>query len=211
MQGMKRHCNFFLLELFLLVFTVAGHAQHMDIDLLKDIHMRRDKGLDGTMKAVTDATYPMCMAIPLTQLVTGFATHDSVAIVNGVQAIAGYAVNGIITYALKYGVNRPSPVATYPYLQPYDVDPNHSFPSGHTSFAFCAATSLAICYPRWYVIAPSYFWAAAVGYSRLHLGEHYPSDVLAGAIVGAGSSWLAYQCNKWLHQRKKQRLHYLPF
>ncbi len=211
MQVIKQFRKYFVLKVPLLAFAISGHAQNIDIDLLKDIHMRRDKGLDGSMKAVSDATYPMCMGIPLTQLIAGFATHDSVAIMNGVQTIAGYAVNGIITYALKYGVNRPTPVATYPYLRPYDTDPYHSFPSGHTSFAFSAATSLSISYPRWYVIAPSYLWAVGVGYSRLHLGVHYPSDVLAGAIVGAGSSWLSYKGTRWLQRRKKQHLHYLPF
>lgn len=211
MQVMRQYRKYFLLKVLLLAFAISGHAQNMDIDLLKDIHMRRDKGLDGTMKVLTDAAYPVCMAIPLTQLVAGFATHDSVSIMNGVQTIAGYAVNGIITYALKYGVNRPTPVATYPYLQPYDTDPYHSFPSGHTSFAFSAATSLSICYPHWYVIAPAYLWAAGVGYSRLHLGVHYPTDVLAGAIVGAGSSWLSYKGTRWLQRRKKACLHYLPF
>jgi membrane-associated phospholipid phosphatase len=36
------------------------------------------------------------------------------------------------------------------------------------------------------VIAPSAVWATAVSVSRLHLGVHYPSDVLAGAVLGAG-------------------------
>ncbi len=211
MQVMRKYCKYFLIKVLLLAFATSGHAQNMDIDLLKDIHMRRDKGLDGTMKVITDFDYPVSMAIPLTELVVGFARHDSVTLMNGVQTIAGYAVNGIITFATKYIVKRDRPVVAYPYLQPYETHTGNSFPSGHTSFAFSAATSLSICYPRWYVIAPSYLWAAGVGYSRLHLGVHYPSDVLAGAIVGAGSSWLSYKGTRWLQRRKKARLHYLPF
>jgi membrane-associated phospholipid phosphatase len=49
-------------------------------------------------------------------------------------------------------------------------------------------------------VVPAYTWASAVGYSRMHLGVHYPSDVLAGALLGAGSAWVTYKLNKWLQQ-----------
>jgi membrane-associated phospholipid phosphatase len=51
--------------------------------------------------------------------------------------------------------------------------------------AFALATSLSLSYPKCYIIVPSFAWASSVGYSRMDLGVHYPSDVLAGAIVGA--------------------------
>ena len=74
-------------------------------------------------------------------------------------------------------------------------------PSGHTSTVFAAATSVSILYPKWYVIAPSYLFAASVGYSRMYLGVHYPSDVLIGAIIGTASSLGAHLLFKQLKKK----------
>jgi len=79
-------------------------------------------------------------------------------------------------------------------------------PSGHTSTAFATATALTLQYPKWYVIAPSYVYAGLVGYSRMHPGVHHPSDVLAGALIGAGCAYLSHVVNKKLmggHARQK--------
>src|ERR1039458_5126997 len=104
---------------------------------------------------------------------------------------------------MKYAFNRPRPFVTYPLLITKKSDAGSpSFPSGHSSCGFATATSLSLAYPKLYVIAPSFLWASAVGYSRMELGVHYPSDVLAGAIVGAGSSWLMWKVNKWMGKKK---------
>lgn len=64
-----------------------------------------------------------------------------------------------------------------------------SFPSGHTAGSFAAATALAAAYPRDRPILIGL--ATAVGISRVYLGHHFPSDVLAGAGIGTliGLTW----------------------
>jgi membrane-associated phospholipid phosphatase len=102
----------------------------------------------------------------------------------------------IITTTLKFTIDRDRPFVTYPDIQKLTGAGSPSFPSGHTSEAFATATSLSLAFPKWYVIAPSMLWASAAGYSRMHLGVHYPSDVLVGALIGSGSAWLCHELNK---------------
>jgi undecaprenyl-diphosphatase len=58
----------------------------------------------------------------------------------------------------------------------------HSFPSGHAATACAGATMLAAYVPRWR--AAFYALAVLIGLSRLYNGVHYPTDVIAGAVLG---------------------------
>jgi undecaprenyl-diphosphatase len=62
-----------------------------------------------------------------------------------------------------------------------------SFPSGHTAAAFMIAILIGNAYPCLLPIAGT--WAVAVGFSRIYLGVHYPSDVAAGMLLGALCAW----------------------
>ena len=113
----------------------------------------------------------------------------------------------VVTEAVKYLVNRPRPYITYPgVVHPYDNSKTGlSFPSAHTSISFNTAATLSIRFHKWYITVPAYAWAASVGYSRLYLGQHYPSDVLAGAAIGVGSAYFVAWLDKKLFDRKKRR------
>lgn len=190
------------LLLLLLFPAIAGFSQNIDINVLRDINLNRNRQLDGVFKGITNSAAPISIGTPIILYGISLLEKDSVnrqkAIFIGVSVISATAIATI----LKYAVNRPRPFVTYPYLEKLSDGGSPSFPSGHTSDAFALATSVSMAYPKWYIIVPSFAWAGAVGYSRMDLGVHYPSDVLAGAILGAGSAFLCYKVQLLLNKKK---------
>lgn len=88
---------------------------------------------------------------------------------------------------LKDVIGRPRPCCQqdiYPWLRLIDgCRTSHSMPSSHASNMFGVATLLTIYYRKWW---PAFFaLAALISYTRLYLGLHFPSDVLAGAVMGS--------------------------
>ncbi len=200
-------CLFSLILLFNVLHIQPVQSQNVDIDLLRDINLHRNKSLDGTLKAITNTAVPFTFGAPVVMYGIGLIEGDSAIKQKAIYIGASVISSAVLTTILKKAVNRPRPFVTYPDIEKLSDGGSGSFPSGHTSSAFSLATSLSLAYPKWYVIAPSLVWAGAVGYSRMDLGVHYPSDVLAGAALGAGSAWLCYIVNKKLNVRKHKHAH----
>lgn len=194
-----------LISLLCLSISLTAAAQGRDIRWLRDIYHNRNASLSGTMKFVSDTYIPLNAAVPLAQLVYGYAAHDKSTIQNGWQTAGSIVITAVLTEGAKYVIDRKRPYETYSDIIPYKYEMDASMPSGHTSVCFSTATSLSLEYPRWYVIAPSYLYACTVAYSRLYLGEHYPSDIIVGALTGAGSAFISYEGMKWLQHRKHKK------
>lgn len=191
-----------LFSLLLLSFTT--YSQNLDIRILRQINEHRNVHLDGTFKAFSNSVSPISIAAPILIFGTGLIEKDQELKQKGLMIGESFLVTTIIATTLKHTINRPRPFETYPDIQKLSAGGSSSFPSGHTSDAFSTATSLSLAFPKWYVIAPSYTYATLVGYSRMHLGVHYPSDVLAGAVIGAGSAFLCYKAQKWINHRNRR-------
>ena len=185
-----------------LLFFSFTHAQNWEVNLLNDINPQQPSS--SFWQKTSSSTYAVSVGVPATQLIIGFIKKNKTLQRQGWETVGGLAINTLVTQGLKYTINRERPYDKYPLLiNPYTIETDKSFPSGHTSTAFSVATSLSIQYKKWYLVVPAYAWASSVGYSRLYLGEHYPSDVLAGAAIGAGSAWLSHYLNKKYFSKKK--------
>lgn len=106
-----------------------------------------------------------------------------------VTGLLAYFVELPLYLVLKNTIKRDRPCDALPfeaYIVPSD---KFSFPSGHAAAAFVFATLIANFYPGFSEIA--YMLAVLVGISRVLLGVHYPTDILAGAALGCGSALLA--------------------
>jgi membrane-associated phospholipid phosphatase len=191
-----------LASAFLLTSIVSTQAQNWDVNLAKDINPRNPNS--GYWKFTTNSDYFISAGIPITFLVTGMITHNPQLRSESLEVFGAIIIELAISEAMKVSFNRLRPGEKYPgEIFPYHVIHGKSFPSGHSSLAFSAAASLSIQCKKWYVTVPAYLWATSVGYSRVYLGEHYPSDVLGGAAVGIGSAYLAHWLNKKLFPVKR--------
>ena len=106
-----------------------------------------------------------------------------------IQLTATLLVTAFLSFTIKTLTNRERPFETYESIEKLSTGGSSSFPSGHTFEAFAVAMAISLMYPRRKVVIPIMIWAVLVGYSRMALGVHYPTDVLAGMILGILLAW----------------------
>lgn len=181
--------HFFSLLLFFIVNIQYVDAQNIDVDLLRDIHGKYTPENGKYWKPLTQSVTPTTGGIIGGILITSYIRKDSVNFDRALKMGTGQFINGVLTTVLKVGIHKPRPFVTYPnYFTKQSEAGSYSLPSGHTSMAFTLAMGLTLSYPKWYVIAPALLYAGAIGYSRMYLGVHYPSDIAAGIVLGVGSA-----------------------
>jgi undecaprenyl-diphosphatase len=164
--------------------VLGGESGPMDRALLLFIHARVSGRLDGFFEAVT-LTGSSTLLFPLTAVTAAvllWTRHRIEALLLAGSVLAGAAV----VYVIKTAVGRSRPA-----LWETEWYWGSSFPSGHTLVTAAFATAAVLCVSRirparrtvalWIALA----WVLLVALSRLVLGVHWPTDVLAAACIGA--------------------------
>jgi membrane-associated phospholipid phosphatase len=184
--------------LFFMLIWVNVSLGQFDYNGMQTMHISRNEQFDPYFKVVTHSVTPVMCALPIASFGTWCITKEKKYLKHGLMQLEAMAINGLITLSMKELIKRPRPFETYQEIDPLVSAGSYSFPSGHTSSAFNTATSLTISCPKWFFVVPAYTWASLAGYSRIHLGVHYPSDVLIGAIVGSVTALASHYLNEWL-------------
>jgi len=160
--------------------TVFQNMYQCDLRILQWCVKTRDSKKFITLVRATSRTGDGFMQVLLPILVAGLTGSWSFVIL----AALAFAIERPLYFILKNSLKRKRPQDIVPDFQcivcPSD---KFSFPSGHTMAAFLLA---GLCCAELSLIAlPLYIWASAVGASRVILGVHFPSDILAGAALGS--------------------------
>lgn len=192
---------------FLLIlgsFSGFGQNKSWDLKKLEDINLGRNVEMDKPLDFLSNSTDYLAVGFPTVMLAAGYLGDNSALKREGYNMALTTAATYGVGFVLKKAVDKERPYITYPYIKNYKEFSGSSFPSGSTALAFSTATSLSLSYPKWYVVLPSTLYACTVGYSRLHLGAHYPSDVFAGAALGIGTAVASRKLNQWIRNESRK-------
>ena len=172
--------------------VVEGESRRFDRAVLLWIHAHAPEWLDGPMRLVTALGYgqvvlPLLAAVVFAFCLKGWRLSATLLLVSTVGG-------SLLTAVLKAVFERARPeLVESGYTASF-----YSFPSGHATVAvgFYGALTLILAYrlgggfARWAVVAGGVLLVLLIGFSRLYLGVHYPTDVLAGFL--AAPLWVIF-------------------
>ena len=200
---------------FYVFFAVAipqfAHAQppNWDVNIFRSINNSRSNFLDAAVGANDYDVLPIAIGTPIIFGGLGLLEKDGYTFDTGVMVGVSEVSAYMVYYVLKDVIikrERPYVTLSDVHTMHLDTADKYSMPSGHTTAAFAVATALTLRYPKPYVYIPAYAWAAFVGYGRIYMGLHYPSDVLAGAILGSASAFAIHIISPQLTKLRKEIL-----
>jgi membrane-associated phospholipid phosphatase len=157
----------------------------LDIDLLNWIHRHMIPHSVPVLQFISDTTTFVSIALTALVMIIALVRKSKHLRMQFLKLVTLLLVVVAVTQGLKALISRDRPFDTYRYIEKLSTGGDSSFPSGHTLEAFAMAAAMAWLFSRKKIILPMYGWAILVAYSRMALGVHYPSDVLAGVIIGS--------------------------
>jgi len=164
----------------------SGTTQAFDDAVIRWMGAHHTRGLDTIMIELTalgTGTVVM-MIVAVAALFLVLTSHKYSAILLLASTAGGLVLNNV----LKLGFHRPRPAIFLPEVH----TASSSFPSGHamsaaivySTVAYLAARLIKRRWARWLVMTAAFILIALIAISRLYLGVHYPSDVIAGVVIG---------------------------
>lgn len=189
----------------------SNPIERADIAVVEETAYRRDQPVARIANALTwVADQPPLLTATAAIAVWGLLGGNRRLARGGGHMLASMLVATALKTVLKRVVTRTRPELLLKdgvhevSLDGPDEGPWQSFPSGHTAGAVAVARAVARHWPE--AKAPAYAAAAAIGLLQLPRGAHYPTDVLAGAVVGVAAEALAAvaarEVEGWVQDRR---------
>ena len=181
--------------------------QALDPSMVNSFDRIATRNYSTSSRTVSDVLLYATLAAPFTLMLTSEAKEDPLLI--GLMYGEAQLLQGGLTFMLKSMVTRTRPLVynddpEIPLEKKMTMYARRSFPSAHTSTAFTSAVFLGSVYATLNPGSDAIPWiwaggltaASVVGYSRIHGGQHFPTDVLAGAAIGALAGWIVPALHK---------------
>jgi|GEM_PF-485419 len=172
----------------------AQSLSTLDVDLFRSINNAQSPK-SGLLDIVDVSSGPLFVIVPVVLVSSGIIGQNPEWTRAGALIGASQLLAGGSAVLLKMVTGRPRPFEALENvnLKHRSSATGSAFPSGHTALAFALATSASLCLENPYVSLPVFVWAGMVGYGRIYLGLHYPSDIVGGIVIGVASAWFVWQ------------------
>lgn len=167
----------------------------LDLQIVRALSPYKDHAVVRMVGDLSDlADQPPLVASSLILAGIGLARKDRRLARTGLRMLASHALATAVKTVIKNSVDRSRPGKAAEEgdhrFEPGDSDDgeDRSFPSGHTAGAFAAARAIVRDYPD--TAVPLYLAAGVAAGIQVPRHAHYPSDLLAGAVIGISSEWV---------------------
>jgi membrane-associated phospholipid phosphatase len=164
--------------------ALTGGVMAFDEPLARSVQDHATAATNQMSKIVTPFGSWAAWATSGALVVSGIAFREGQVTAMGREGLEACLIAGLMTDILKpvLGRERPFESANETVFRPFSS--HDSFPSGHATVAFAFASVVSARSSGWVIPAASYTLASLVAYSRVNDHKHFPSDVVAGGLIG---------------------------
>lgn len=175
-------------------FYRASENKATEQNLITELQVRQTPGSIRFLQLVSDSISYFSLGIPAMALGAGLALQRKIWVRHALIILLGIALGGSVSAVIKRTIKEPRPYEVDKRIAQLSVGGSNSFPSGHTVEATAAAVGFTTLLFRTPISAVlSFAWAFMIMFSRIVLGVHNITDILAGAAIGCMGLLIIYR------------------